>query len=92
MQNDYFVSTRRDCIVLGGGGPGGNVALYISADLLNGYSDGSSPTYKLGGVALGDADILDSNREGEVDGSAGGSSTKVTFQIATLEIWGFLLD
>ncbi|KAI9007647.1 TLD-domain-containing protein [Hyaloraphidium curvatum] len=58
MDNDYFISTQQDCIILGGGGKSGAVALYIAADLFNGYSDGSSPTYNLGGIALGSDEDL----------------------------------
>jgi hypothetical protein len=92
MHNDYFVSTRSDCIVLGGGGKGGNVALYIHSDLLNGYSDASSPTYKLGGVALGDTELLENKAEGEIEGTEDEQASKVSFQISSLEIWGFDLD
>lgn len=53
QENEYFISTQSDCIILGGGGTEGSVALYIGEDLYNGYSDGRSPTFGLGGIALG---------------------------------------
>jgi len=53
QENDYFISTQPDCILLGGGGKNGAVALFISGDLYSGYSDGTSPTYELGRIALG---------------------------------------
>lgn len=52
QDNDYFISTQPDCIILGGGGSTGAVALYIGSDLYDGYSDGSSATYNMGGVSL----------------------------------------
>jgi hypothetical protein len=52
LSESFFISTRRDCIVIGGGGSG-YIGLFVDKDWQSGYSDGRCQTFEMDGVPLG---------------------------------------
>ncbi|KAI9002920.1 TLD-domain-containing protein [Hyaloraphidium curvatum] len=86
----FFVSTRRDCIVFGGGAA--HVGLYLDRDFDGGYSDGRCTTFELEGTPLGsEAEDFAGFLGGRADflvHTGGDENHLRQFTVRGIEVWG----